>query len=163
MKNIENDYYNQDDEGEGGSTGGVSGNIGLRYQDGLATALRDDLLSPEQLKRLLAVHKEIHLDRVNNQKTTRQERKALKEGPVNLTSRVRYTGGSNFGHGVSGHPRFETHPLAIKFSGMNIEPNENIKTNQKSQEELQNRYENRNELRLNNQLRRPPPTPRPGY
>lgn len=63
--------------GEGGSS--TSGEI--KYRDFMTTErLRDDLLSPEEKKRLLAVHDTIHAANVKNQKEKREARTALRAG-----------------------------------------------------------------------------------
>ncbi len=152
MKINENYDINQEDEDEGKGGGGESGGIESRYRDPSSTEQRDDILSPAELKRRLAVHKDVHKSRVDKQKATRKERKEAKEGPVNLTSRKAYTGGMGAGGAYS---QYKTHPIAIKFSGIRDQkisavPSENIaETNQEQKQELENKNENK--LRLNYQ------------
>lgn len=148
----ENKKDDQEDEGSGESGGGASGKIEYRYHDASSTEQRDDLLSPEEKKRLIHVHKDLHKARVDKQKATRKERKAAKEGPVNLTASKAYTGEMGMGGAYS---KYKTHPIAIKFSGIRDQkisavPSENTaETNKEMQQELENKNENK--LRLNYQ------------
>lgn len=152
MKINENYDKNHEDEGEG--EGGSTSGIEFRYHDVSSTEQRDDALSPEELKRLQAVHKDVHKARVDKQKITRKERKEAKEGPVNLTTRKAYKGEMGTGGGGA-YSKYKTHPVAIKFSGIRDQkisaiPSENIaETNQEQKQELENKNENK--LRLNYQ------------
>lgn len=156
MKINENKDQDQEDSSgdKGGTGGGASGKIEFHYHDVLSEEPRDDLLSPEEIKRLLAVHKDVHKERVDKQKSTRKERKAAKEGPVNLTSRKAYTGGLNAAGGGA-YSKYKTHPIAVKFAGIRDQkisaiPSENTaETNQDLKQELENKNENK--LRLNYQ------------
>jgi hypothetical protein len=149
-----NENYDQNHEDEDDDKGGSSGGIESHYQDVSSTLQRDDLLSPEELKRLQAVHKDLHKARVDKQKITRKERKQAKEGPLNLTTRKAYKGGVGTGGGGA-YSKYKTHPVAIKFSGIrdlkiSAIPSENIaETNQEQKQELENKNENK--LRLNYQ------------
>jgi hypothetical protein len=156
MSTLKKNDDNQDDE-DSGSAGGASGEIEFRYRDAASTQPRDDEMSPAELKRLLAVHKDVHKARVDKQKATRQERKIAKEGPVNLTTRKAYTGG--MGTGGAAFSKYKTHPIAAKFAGIRDQkisaiPSENTaETNEELKQENQNKNENKNEnkLRLQNQ------------
>lgn len=145
---------NNEEEHEGSSgssTGSASGQI--EFRDFLASGQsRDDLLSVEELNRLLSVHQDVHEFNIKKQKDLREQRKALKEGKTNLQD---YRQG--VGQGM--HSEYRMHPaLADKaqFSGIerqvNMLPNENVaETNQA----------NRNELELQYRLRHTPEnTPR---
>jgi hypothetical protein len=158
MKDIKHQGPHQngedEDEDKGGTSGGSSGEIEFHYHDVLSEEPRDDMLSQEEINRLLASHKDIHKVRVDKQKNTRKERKMLKEGPVNLTSRKAYVAGmAAIGGGA--YSKYKTHPIAVKFSGIRDQkisaiPSENTaETNQELKHELENRNENK--LRLNYQ------------
>src|SRR5580704_9590922 len=94
-----NENYDTNHEDDDDDKGGSSGGIESHYQDVSSTMQRDDVLSPKEQKRLLAVHKDVHKARVDKQKATRKERKEAKEGPVNLTTRKAYTGEMGMGGG----------------------------------------------------------------
>ena len=154
---------NQDipDEEEGGSggesSGGSTGEIHFRYKDAMSVEPRDDLLPPSEIKRLLAVHKELHKDRVDKQKITRKERKALKEGRVTRVAEQGFRVGRGFGGGAGRYSPYKQHRIAQKaqFSGMDKQviglPSENrAETNEEQRDALENRLENRNELRFQN-------------
>jgi hypothetical protein len=148
-----NENYDTNHEDEDDEKGGSSGGIASHYQDVSSTMQRDDVLSPKELKRLLAVHKDVHKARVDKQKITRKERNEAKEGPVNLTARKAYTEGTGYGAGY--YSKYKTHPIAAKFSGIRDQkisavPSENTaETNQEQKQELENKNENK--LRLNYQ------------
>lgn len=155
--------YNQHDEedeekGGGGSAGGAAGEIKFRYHDILSEEPRDDVLTPEEITRLLAVHKDIHKERVDKQKVIRKERKAVKEGPAHLVTRKAYTGGTGGGT----YSKYKTHPIAIKFSGIRDQQITAPETNKDLQQELVNKLEDKleNKLRLQNAPRFTP-KPRP--
>ncbi len=172
MKN-DNENIDQDEEdskgGESGDTGqgGVAGEVRFRYKESLATTPRDDALPPTEIKRLLAVQHDRHKEYVNKQKLTRKDRKALKEGRL----QIRQGPGSRRGHGAGRGSHYKQHPITNKaqFSGMDRQvialPNENMaNTNDDRRNELENRLENRlqnrNELRYQNTPKFNP-TPRP--
>lgn len=148
-----NENYDKNHQDEDDDKGGSASGIEFHYRDASSTAQRDDMFSPEELKRLLAVHKDVHKARVDKQKVTRKERKEMKEGPVNLTERKAYTAG--MGYGGEAFSKYKTHPVAAKFSGIRDQkisaiPSENIaETNQEQKQELENKNENK--LRLNYQ------------
>ncbi len=149
-----NENYNKNHEDEDDDKGGSSSGIEFRYHDIASTEQRDDALSPEELKRLQAVHKDLHKARVDKQKTTRKERKEAKEGPANLMTRSAYKGEMGIGGGGT-YSKYKTHPIAVKFSGIRDQkisaiPSENTaETNQEQKQELENKNENK--LRLNYQ------------
>lgn len=170
MKNDNENKIDQDEEGsqggESGDTGqgGVTGAVHFRYKDSLSTGPRDDALPPTEIKRLLAIHQDLHKEFVNKQKLTRKER-ALKEGRRTLDSRR----GFGYGHGAGRVSPYKQHPITSKaqFSGMDRQvvglPNDNLQnTNDDKRNELENRLEHRLENR--NELRAAPkfnPVPRP--
>lgn len=149
-----NEKYDKNHEDEDDDKGGSSSGIEFSYHDASSTEQRDDAMSPEELKRLQAVHKDVHKVRVDKQKATRKERKQAKEGPMNLTTRQAYTGGMGAGGGGS-YSKYKTHPIAAKFSGIRDQkisaiPSENTaETNLEQKQELENKNENK--LRLNYQ------------
>lgn len=152
MKINENEEDRKDDEGSGEEgKSGKSGEIQFRYTDILSTPPRDDALPPEEIRRLLAVHKDLHKGRVEKQKLTRKERKALKEGRIIFNATAAYRAGV----GGAGGPAsaYKTHPIAIKFSGIRDQkvsafPSDNIsETNLDKKNELENRLENQLRLR----------------
>lgn len=159
---------NQDTGGESGGTagtgGGSSGEIHFRYQDILSTGLRDDLLTGRELKRVLAVHNDIHKARVDNQKQIRKERKILKEGRTNLaSSKETMIAQRARGNSMGRTSPYKKHPISEKaqFSGIDKQvsalPSENMaETNKEQQNELQNR----NELQLRHSNKYTP-KPRP--
>lgn len=145
IKNIFPDG-DSDSDSEGGSSsqGGHqgTGSEGFHYQDPLSVPLRDDLLPPQEIKRLLKVHQEYHEAYVKKQQQTRKERKAFKEGrPSNARSR---------GNGAR-YSSYKQHPVLsqkAQFSGIdpqvNTLPNENqAETNVELRDRLENRYQNR--------------------
>lgn len=163
MKINENDDKETGDQGTGeGGQGGKSGEIAFRYTDVLSVEPRDDVLPPIEIRRILAIHKDIHKERVDKQKLTRKERQALKEGRIIYNAAANYrTGIGSPGGGT--RSQYKTHPIAAKFSGMdpkvNAFPSENIsETNLDKKNELENRLENK--LRLQNAPRFNP-KPRP--
>lgn len=153
MKANENDkkylLTEEEDQGEQGSAG-EQGGTGVRYVDVLTTEPRDDLLPPNEIRKLLREHQELHKKRVDNQKLTRKERKAVKEGRVILTSNATYRAGFR---AAGGRSAYKTHPIAHKFSGIrdtkvSVFPEDNnAETNLAKKEELQNRLENQLRLR----------------
>lgn len=156
MNENENDKLKQkeDDQGDQGEQGGAEGKGSgtvFRYVDVLSTEPRDDVLPPNKIKRLLSEHKDIHKRRVDNQRITRKERKAIKEGRVILTSSATYRAGFRAAGGSNS--LYKTHPIAYKFSGIrdtkvSAFPSDNIaETNVEKKEELQNRLENQLRLR----------------
>jgi hypothetical protein len=76
----------EEDEGEsGGSSGADTGSVSgaVEFHDFLAPgSTRDNVLPPQEKKRLFIVHKEGHESRVKKQKELRELRKALKEGRI---------------------------------------------------------------------------------
>jgi hypothetical protein len=154
----------QDDEGGTGEsgTGGKTGAIEFRLQDGSAGLRRDDLLAPNELKRLLQVHDELHKGRVNKQKITREERAAQKDGRYVTSMESKYRQGLGGGGGGTAS-RFKKHPISnmAQFSGIDKQvvgvPTLNeAETNSDLKNDLENRLENkyRNTPRFN-------PRPRP--
>ena len=154
MKANENDkkylLKEEEDKGEQGGTGEGSG-VPFRYVDVLSPEPRDDILPPNEIRRLLREHQELHKKRVDSQKLTRKERKAVKEGRVILTSNASYRAGFR---AAGGRSAYKTHPIAHKFSGIrdtkvSVFPEDNnAETNLNKKEELQNRLENKLRLRL---------------
>lgn len=144
-----------DEEGEQGEQGGTGGSVGeieFHYRDIFSAESRDDLLSPEELNRLLAVHIHLHKDYVTKQRNLRKERKARKEGPANLTT-LDHRGTYQMGDRSA---NYKMHPIAMKaqFSGatdqkvVNVAGLNTAETNEENKDKLENRYQN--QLRLQN-------------
>lgn len=139
-----------EDESEGGegSHSGTTTDVAF-HLDFLAGERRDDLLPPEELKRLLKVHLEHHYDLVKKQKIERKSRLEAKEGKRSLVANA-YTGETGFGMSNSG---LQTHPISAKayFSGIDKKVtgvvSENTNTaNEDMKNELEQRYELKNRL-----------------
>ena len=151
--------YEKDDSEEGGKsgTGGKSGEIHFKFRDAMSLPPRDDALPPSELKRLLTVHVELHKQRVDKQKTSRQERAAIKAGKTHIQSlNQRALGQSGGGSGS----KYKKHPISNSayFSGdrqtIGLPTEYNAETNLEAGEKLENRFVNRQVPRFN-------PKPRP--
>lgn len=133
--------FPRDEDERGTEQGGAGGKI--EFRDFLSTGenKRDDLLSPEEKKRLLAVHQGEHEDRVKKQKELSEQRKALKDGKIPLQT---YRQGLMAGMSS----QYKVNPVLAnkaQFSGIdrqvNALPNENIaETNEEKRNELENQY-----------------------
>jgi len=130
------------EEGGEGGKGGKSGEIHFRYQDAMSLPQRDDLLPPEEIRRLLIVQKELHKSHVDKQKSTRKERTAIKEG------RVQYDHRAGLRAGYGSGSQFKKHWISNKaqFSGIDRQvvgvPTENrAETNEANRNELENRLQ----------------------
>jgi hypothetical protein len=134
------------DQESGGDQTGTTGSGGqggkIEFHDFLATGanVRDDLLSFEEKKHLIATHKDVHELKVKQQKEKRDQYKNLKEGKVTLKS---------FREGLmaSGvNAQFKANPIlarSAQFSGIDRQvnqlPTENLaETNQEKRDELLN-------------------------
>jgi hypothetical protein len=137
------------DDSEDGGTSGQTGEIEFRYKDAMSVANRDDLLPASEIKRLLIVHKDIHKQRVDKQKATREQRNALKEGKYVAPSVAQQLAG---GGGGSVSP-YKKHPISdrAQFSGVDKqvvgiptlnEANTNSELKDKLENKLQNRLQN---------------------
>src|SRR4051812_27026629 len=76
----EKNFLDDEEDTQRGGTGGQTGEVEFRYKDAMAVAKRDDVLPESEIKRLLIVHKDIHKERVDKQKATREARNAVKDG-----------------------------------------------------------------------------------
>ncbi|EKD70929.1 MAG: hypothetical protein ACD_46C00327G0008 [uncultured bacterium] len=140
IKKIE-DHEDESGTDTGTSTGGKSGQIEFRQFISTGEKLRDDLLSPEERKRLLSIHQATHESRVEKQRKLRDERKDLKEKKIPLQA---YREG--LGRGMNS--QYKSHPVLSRkaqFSGVdrqiNTLPTENIaETNQDKRNELEYQY-----------------------
>lgn len=132
---INNEISNED---EGSGSG--SGERTQRFKGSLSER-RDDALPPEEAKRLLLQHKELNQKAVRDARNEQQNRQALKEGPVNLTSAATRVQGA--GSGTRGSSPYKEHPISKKFRGEGKTtpiPDQNIaEINAERQNELQNR------------------------
>lgn len=140
-KQMSNDKMKLQNEDETDSSGSASGQIEFRdfVRDEQS---RDDLLPPDEIKRLLAVNKTLHEAKVKKQKALRDERQALKEGKMNL---------QDYHQGLAEQSNYKAHPLLsekAQFSGrdrqVNDLPNENVAdTNPEDRNELKNNYDHK--------------------
>lgn len=143
--NINEEEDKKGDEGEGGQGGAI------QFRDWTLPSTskqREEALPAGEIKRLLIVQQELHKTRVDRQKQTRKDYKALKEGRPHAKSQ------HGVGHGVRTSP-YKAHPISHKaqFSGIDRQvtgiPTENqAETNA----EMRNELQNRNELRQQHQL-----------
>src|SRR5687768_10806913 len=104
-----------DDSGEGGRSGEVKfrGFVGTE-------SLRDDLLPPDEKRRLLSVHRDGHENRVKKQKELRDQRAQMKEGKIPL-SQFRESRGNGMNSAYRAHPILSD---KAQFSG--IDPQVNV-------------------------------------
>ncbi|MBX3709168.1 MAG: hypothetical protein KIT56_04065 [Gammaproteobacteria bacterium] len=130
---------NDHDDSENGS-GGQSGKI--EFRDFLATGanLRDDLLSFEEKKHLIAIHQDVHELKVKQQKEKRQQYKDLKEGKIPLKTYREGLAASGMGAQYKANPMLAN---KAQFSGIDKQvnnlPTENLaETNQEKRDELLN-------------------------
>jgi hypothetical protein len=150
LNNLDNTDLDADSQ-EGGETGGESGEGGIsgaiQFHDFTSTAenIRDDLLSFEQIRRLISNHKETNEFRVKGQKEKRDQYKKLKEGKIQLQAfRERERAAGRY-------PSQYVHPVLAnksQFSGIdkqvNMLPNESVAdTNNEKREELRNELRHR--------------------
>ena len=131
----------EDDESSGGSSGS---NIEFKDFTGLmGEAKRDDLLPPDEKRRLMLVAERVHKESVKKEQNKRQLMKDLKEDKINL---------NDFRQQTTQHNQYKVHPIASKFSGaspqVSFNPNESIT---QTNDELQNKL--KNDYRLTHQLR----------
>lgn len=134
--NKRQDDEDDDDEGSGGSRGD------LGFHDFLGTqSLREDLLPPDQLKRIYAEHRAQHETRVKKQKTLRDQYKAVKEGKQSVNG-LREQRASALNGAYPPHPVLAN---KAQFSGIDKENNPNpadniADTNEADRNELENQY-----------------------
>jgi hypothetical protein len=136
------------DEGEG-DFGGKTGAIEVRIQTGVSGLQRDDLLAPNEIKRLQLVHEDKHKSNVDKQKTTREQRAAVKDGRYVSSMEGQHRQGLGGGSGGGTTSRFKKHPISDKFSGMRdkqvvgIPSLNEAETNSDLKDQLENKLENR--------------------
>lgn len=128
----------EDDDGRTGD-GGQSGDVEFRDFLSSGETLRDDMLPPDEVKRLLSVHKEGNEARVKKGKETNDKRQQLREGKINAQE---YREGK--GHGMES--QYKAHPaLADKAQfhdpQVTLDPNEQVnEANPELQNELRHEY-----------------------
>lgn len=133
-------HINPNEEEEGSGTGGRSGDI--QFRDFLNPgALRDDLLPPDEKKRILSAHREGHEARVQKQKEKREQYKAVKEGKTPVSA-LRESLGSGMNSAYRAHPLLSD---KAQFSGVDAQINPNpadhlADTNANDRDELENQY-----------------------
>lgn len=137
MVDYKNSRENEEDhEGAGGQSGKVE------FRDFLSTGpLREDLLPPDQLKRILSEHRSQHEGRVKKQKELREHYQAVKEGKMPVQT-LRESQGSGLNSAYPPHPILAD---KAQFSGIDKEinpsPSENLAdTNEADRNELENQY-----------------------
>ncbi|MDR3491282.1 MAG: hypothetical protein P4M12_04460 [Gammaproteobacteria bacterium] len=140
--------FPEQEEDESGR-GGKSGEIEFRYKDAFTGPTRDDLLPPNEIKRLMIVHKDTHKMRVDKQKQLREERVALKEGKYIPNNERVYQKGFGASSGGSSS-RYKKHPISDKayFSGkdkqvVGVPTLTESNTNEDLKEALENKLENK--------------------
>src|SRR5579871_1758463 len=137
-----------EEEGGSGSTGSGGGKIEFRdFAGATGKPQRDDLLPPDEIRRLLAVAAISHKELVKKEKNKRDTIKAVKEQRMSVQDyRQNMSASAN---------QYKANPILadkVQFSGASPEvtqvPNDSLtKTNDEKKNEL------RNEYRLTNQLR----------
>lgn len=149
----------EDADGQSGETGGTgrtgqggkSGQVAFRDFLAPAEALRDDLLPPDEKKRLLSVHKDAHELRVKKQKEVIEQRELVRNGKIPLQV---------YRQGVMGtgmNAEYKPNPVLAnkaQFSGVDRQesalPTENVaETNQDKRNEYRLRYAPENAPRFN--------------
>jgi len=165
VKKVDAHEWNpQEEADESGDSGHSGGSSGVEFRFDISPGeRRDDLLSAEELKRLLKVHHDLHYDLVKKQKIERKNRNEIKEGKRPKVSNEYAVGNSGFGMNQGGKP----HPISQKayFSGIDKQviglqsenaanTNEGQKNELEARLELKNRLQHRNAPKFN-------PTPRP--
>jgi hypothetical protein len=138
---LENNSKGEYDDDEGtGSGGGQSGHI--EFHDFInPSAQRDDLLPPDQIRRILAEHAAQHTERVQKQKNLRDDYKAVKQGKKSLQV-LREGKGSGLNTAYKQHPKLSRE---AQFSGVDSKvspnPSDNVAdTNEADRNELENQY-----------------------
>lgn len=160
-KHFLSDEETGDDSGSTGTSGGAAGQIEFRDFLAGSESLRDDLLPPEEKRRLLAVHQSEHEQRVKKQKEKRDLLNSVKDKKIPLKT---------YREGLMGSNPYKVHFLSstvqfgsgITDKNMNSVPNENnAETNNEKRKELQLNYDLVNRPELANQQKFIPPKPTP--
>jgi hypothetical protein len=131
-----------DDTGSGSGSGGQGGDIEFKDFIGKGEPLREDLLPPEERRRLLSAHSQVSEANIKKQKARRDQYKQLKEGKGNLQEFRQ--AGLNSG--------YKPHTILAdkrQFSGSDKQVNplgndHESETNKEQENELQYRYELQN-------------------
>jgi len=147
------------DDDESGTTG-QRGAIEFSYKDAFTGPTRDDLLSPQEIKRLTLVQKEAHEAFVNKQKILRESRANPDKPKYDVTKQQQKGYGHSAGGGTSQYKQHRIASLA-QFSGTDkqvsgIPTLSEQQTNEAAKESLENSLQNRyvNQPKFN-------PKPRP--
>lgn len=128
---------NSNDEDESGK-GGKSGQVEFREFIASGENLRDDLLSDNDKKRLLSIHKDSQLDKVKKQKELRDVRQAIKDGRVPLQSYRQGMMEAAMNAGYKAHPLSNSAQWSGRDRQVTELPSENLAdTNPKDRDELQ--------------------------
>lgn len=162
-KNISQINYKEDEDANSGSSdttgdatgtgssGGTGGQIEFHDFIGIGSEqTRDDTLSVDEKRRLIAVHKDNHEWKVKKQKDLLTRRKEVKEGKIPLSE---YREGRGYGAGMNGLTK--THPLSntAQFGNGSVDDNVNsvpneydANTNDENRLELEYQYKLENKL-----------------
>lgn len=139
------DPHNKINKDDDDQTGGSGSSIQFKSFIG-ENSNRDDMLPPEELRRLIVVHDDLHRTYVKKQKELLAHRQAVKDGKISV---------AEYRQGLEGNQNgaFKTNPRLNKaqFSGIdnkvNPLPTENVaETNQEKKQELVYRNELKNRL-----------------
>lgn len=138
----------EDEEGESGtSSTGAGGGIEFKDFTGLKGETRDDLLPPDEKRRLMIVAERLHKASVKKEKDKRQLMQDLKKEVINLMDYRQMTNASA--------GQYKVNPILankVQFSGMSPEVSINpVDSLTQTNDELQNKLNN--EYRLTHQLR----------
>jgi len=141
----------EDKEGNGESgSGGGRGEIQFHWD--MPDTLREDSLSPQELKRRKITKADIHKDLVDQGKVLRQQREALKQGKIHPANLEQSRFALGMGGGRGGSSPYKRHKvLGYKAQFQLIDEKMAVLPNQSkadTNDKLRNELENRNELRL---------------
>lgn len=152
------DHQDQNDESGGNS--GQSGQIEFAEFLGTGGPSRDDLLSPQEIKRLQSQHEALHKDYVKKQKELRSERQAAKDNKS--AHRATHTPGQGLSGGSGEMSLYKPNPIldCAQFSGATdkkVNPsaaNNEANTNEEQRADIELQYKLQNQPRY---------TPKPGF
>jgi hypothetical protein len=158
----------EDKETQGGSDSGTNGtsDSGLQFVDFAGITgkpLRDDLLPPDEIKRLLVIAANGHKESVRKEKTKRDAIKAVKDNKLSVANyREQFGGAKN---------EYKTNPILAnkaQFSGISPEVTPNptdskTNTNEGEKNELTNEYRLTHQLQYDARPRYTPQPKPPGY
>jgi hypothetical protein len=134
--------FQEEDDDAGSGSDGKSGQIAFKDFSVGDQSLRDDALSPESTKRLLAVHQHMHEARVKKQKDLRAQRALVKSGDIPLQT---YKQGMME---TGMNAQYRQHPILadkVQFSGIDrqetpLSTEQVSATNEANRDELELQY-----------------------